>query len=919
LSLFSLRKAAPRAFAPLFSHSNLRQSLGTFMQVQQVDIAFEKFTLSNGLTVIVHEDHKAPIVALNVWYHVGSKNEKAGKTGFAHLFEHLMFGGSEHLRGQYIEAMEGIGATDLNGTTNEDRTNYFENVPTSALDFALFAESDRMGHFYNTISQEVLDLQRGVVQNEKRQGDNQPYAVAEDLIVRATYPSHHPYAHTVIGSMEDLDSASVEDVRNWFKTYYSPSNAVLVIAGDITVAEAKEKVTKYFGDIPPGPPIAHQQAWIAKMSGEHREIVQDRVPLARIYKVWNVPQYGSAEAAYLNLASSVLSSGKSSRLHKRLVFDDQIATSVVSYMDAREISGQFVIVATAKPGQNLEQIEKALDEELARFLAEGPTELELERVKTQYEAGFVRGLERIGGFGGKSDILARSQTFMGVPDGFKQSLERIRNATAAQIRETAQRWLSDGVYVLSVVPYPPLKAEQPAVTREELPALSEQAEPQFPALHRATLSNGLKVILAERHEIPVVNFWLQVEAGYAADNNAIPGVARLAASLLTSGTKTRKTLEISDEIQLLGAQISTGSSLDFTTVYLSALKAKLDESLHLYADIVQNPVFPESDFARQQSLQLAAIENEKATPVQMALRVLPPLLYGEGHPYSLPLTGSGTTESVRKIDREQVVRFHETWFKPNNATLVIVGDTTLEEMKPKLEMLFAEWKPGNIPSPAIPAVEGPKKPAVYLIDKPGAQQSVIMAGSVAPSVDPSTEVALEAVNNTFGGTFSARLNMNLREDKHWTYGASTVLYGARAQRPYLAVTSVQGDKTKEAVAEILREFNDLVTIMPVSDEELARVKAQTILELSGSRETMNSIGGAISDLIEFNLPDDYWNTYPGRVQALSAAEVHRAAATLVRPTEIIWVLVGDQSSIEESIRSLPLGDIIHLDADGKRI
>ncbi len=888
-------------------------------QAQQFDIPFQKFTLTNGLTVIVHEDHKAPIVALNVWYHVGSKNEKPGKTGFAHLFEHLMFGGSEHMRERYIEALESVGATDLNGTTNEDRTNYFENVPVSALDFALFAESDRMGHFYNTISQDILDLQRGVVQNEKQQGDNQPYAVAEELIVRATYPSHHPYAHTVIGSMEDLSSASVEDVKEWFKTYYGPSNAVLVVAGDITAAEAKEKVTKFFGDIPPGPPIAHQQAWIAKMTGEHREVAQDRVPLARIYKVWNVPQYGSAEAALLNLASSILSSGKSSRLHKRLVFDDQIAANVSTYLDAREIGGQFVISATAKPAQSLQAIEKAIDEELARFLAEGPTELELERVKNQYEANFIRGVERIGGFGGKSDILARSQTFTGAPDGFKQSLARIKAATADQIKETAQRWLSDGVYVLSVLPYPALKAEETGFARETLPEVSLDAEPQFPPLERTTLSNGLKIILAERHDIPVVNFWLQVEAGYAADHDAIPGTARLTASLLTSGTKTRKALEISDEVQLLGAQLSTGSSLDFTTVYLSALKSKLNQSLELYADIIQNPVFPDSDFKRQQSLQLAAIENEKATPVQMALRVLPPLLYGANHPYSLPLTGSGTTESVLEITREQIAQFYAGWFKPNNATLVIVGDTTLEEITPKLEEVFAGWKPGDVPAAAVKRVEGPQKPAVYLIDKPGALQSVVMAGAVAPPVDPALEVALEAANNTLGGTFSARLNMNLREEKHWTYGASTILYGTRGQRPYLAVTSVQADKTKETVAEILRELNDLVTIKPVSEEELIRVKTQTVLELAGSRETMNSIGSAIGDLVEYHLPDDYWNTYPGRVSALDEAAVHQAAARLVRPQQTIWVIVGDQASIEEPIRSLHLGEIIHLNADGRQI
>src|SRR3954468_6543146 len=532
------------------------------MQFSSPEINAEQFTLDNGLTVIVHEDHKAPIVALNVWYHVGSKNERPGKTGFAHLFEHLMFGGSEHFQGRYIEALERVGATDLNGTTNEDRTNYFENVPTSAFEYALFAESDRMGHFYNTISQEVLDLQRGVVQNEKRQGDNQPYAIVEDLVVKATYPVGHPYAHTVIGSMEDLDSASLEDVREWFRTYYTPSNAVLVLAGDIAAKEAEELVRRYYGDIPPGVPVSHQRSWIAKMTGEHREQVQDRVPQARVYKTWNVPGYGTAEADYLRLASTILSSGKNSRLYKRLVYDDQIATQVAAYLDEREIGSQFVVVATAKAGENLKKVERVLDEELNRFLQEGPTERELQRVKTQSFASFVRGVERIGGFGGKSDILASSQTYTGSPKAFRERLRNLESATPDDIRDAARQWLSDGVYVLEVIPFKESEIDKQNVTREQIPEIGAAHELRLPAIHEDRLSNGLRILVAERHEIPVVNFWLDVDAGYAADQSAVPGTARLVSNLLTGGTTRRTALEISDEVQLLGAQLTTGSNLD---------------------------------------------------------------------------------------------------------------------------------------------------------------------------------------------------------------------------------------------------------------------------------------------------------------------------------------------------------------------
>ncbi len=889
------------------------------MESQHINIPYEKFVLDNGLTVLVHEDRKAPITAVNLWYHVGSKNEKPGKTGFAHLFEHLMFGGSEHLQGSYIEWLERVGATDLNGTTNEDRTNYFENVPTSALDFALFAESDRMGHFYNTINQEVLDLQRGVVQNEKKQGDNQPYSLAEELIVQATYPAGHPYAHTVIGSMQDLDGASLDDVREWFRNYYTPSNATLVIAGDIGIREAEEKAKRFFGDTPPGPPVTHQQSWIAKLAGEQRAIAEDRVPQARIFKVWNVPQYGSLDSTYLGLLATILTTGKSSRLYRRLVYDDQIATAVKAYLDTREIGSQFYIEATARPGQSLAAVERALDEEIKRILDEGPSAAELERVKTQQLATFIRGIERIGGFGGKSDILARNQTFLDNPDAYRDWVARLESTTVNNIRDSGRAWLSDGVYVLEIVPFPGHKAAAAGIDRSAPPELGPAADLHLPRLHHDTLSNGLKLTVAERHEIPIVNFWLTLDAGFAADQLGHSGTARLSAALLVSGTATRDAMGISDELQSLGAQLTANSNLDLTQVFLSALKGKLDASLDLFADVILNPSFPESDFLRQQHLQLATIEQEKAQPYGMALRVLPPILYGQGHGYATPFTGSGTAESVAKLTREDVVNFHRTWFRPNNATLIVVGDTTVEEIKPKLEKLFSHWEAGVVPAKHVQPAPKPTKPVVYIINKPGAQQSVILTGSLAPPPDASQEPALEAINSVYGGSFGARLNMNLREEKHWTYGAGSLVVGARGERPFLSHTSVQTDKTKEAMAEIHREYLDLLGPRPATDEELDKVKMQTILELPGSHETMNAVGSLITDLLQFQLPDDYYQTYISRVQSLTTETVNRAARLLIDPSRTIWVVVGDRSKIEAEVRSLDFGDVRFVDADGEPV
>lgn len=878
------------------------------MQFPKLEIPCEEFTLENGLKLIVHEDHKTPIVAVNIWYHVGSKNERRGKTGFAHLFEHLMFGGSEHLPGSYIEAMERIGATDLNGTTSEDRTNYFENVPTGAVDYALFAESDRMGHFYNTINQEVLDLQRGVVQNEKRQGDNQPYAVVEELVVKATYPVSHPYDHTVIGSMEDLDSATVEDVREWFKTYYTPSNAVLVMAGDITTRDALERAKRYFGDIPPGSPVAHQREWIARMTSEHRETVQDRVPQARIYKVWNVPRYGDKRADHLRMAAGVLALGKTSRLYKRLVYDDQIATNVSAYLDEREISSQFVVMATARREHSLETVERALNEELDRLLQEGPTQAEMSRLKTQSFAAFVRGIERIGGFGGKSDILATHQTYMGTPHGYKQRLANLEEATRTDVTAAAREWLRDGVYTLEVHAFTE-KTPSPTQPRTEMPTPGAASDLKLPAVQERTLNNGLKILLAERHETPIVNFWLDVDAGYAADQFAAPGTARLTTSLLTSGTKTRTALEINDEIQNLGAQLNAGSNLDLCTVFLSAFKPALDDSLALYADVILNPSFPEADFERQKALQLSAIANEKATPLQMALRALPPILFGAGHAYGMPLTGSGTEESVAALQRDDVANFHRDWFRPSNATLIIVGDTTMDEIAPRMENLFASWTGPAARSKQAPRAPLPSKPTLYVVNKPDAQQSVVIAGTIAPPPSDSNEVTLETMNNIFGGTFGARLNMNLREEKHWTYGAASVLYGARAQRPFLSYASVQGDKTADTIREILGELNGMLGERPVTEEELEKVKQQQTLELPGSNETMRDIGNLLGDLLQFNLPLDYYDRYVERVSAVTVDDIERCARAMLDPKQMVWMVVGDWGELEPSLRELQLGEI----------
>lgn len=922
----SLRRTIPLAAALALAASVSAvqaapaKSAATTPDIPIPDVKYTKFTLKNGLTVLVHEDHKTPVVAINTWYHVGSKNEKPGKTGFAHLFEHLMFSGSDNFKKTYLNAMEGIGATDLNGTTNTDRTNYFQNVPTSMLDYALFAESDRMGHLLGTVDQKKLDLQRGVVQNEKRQRENQPYGVAYELLVTNTYPVGHPYSWTVIGKMEDLDAATMTDVQDWFKTNYGPNNTVLVLSGDITPEVARQKVEQYYGHIPPGPPLAKHEAWIAKRTGTHRTVVQDRVPQSRIYRTWNVPGANTPEEAQLDLASLVLGGGKTSRLYKRLVYKDQLATSAVASDDASEIGGQFDITLTARPGADVAKMERIADEELRALMKNGPTEAELRLAKTTILAQYTRMIERVGGFGGKSDLLASCQTYTGNPDCYKVYLQRIKDATPASVKQAMNDWLSDGDFILQVDPYPTnLAATAPGVDRSKEPALGKPMSLKLPEMQKTTLSNGLKVVLAERHDAPVVNFQLLVDSGYASDSPDKPGVASLAMRMLEEGTRTRQSLEIGEAFESLGAQFGAGANLDSGIVYMNTLKATMPQALGLYSDLILNPSFPQNEFARLQKDRLAAIAREKTVPQLMALRVLPSLLYGKEHVYAKPFTGTGTEEAVQRMSRDDLVKYHATWFKPNNATLLVVGDTTLAEIKPQLEKAFGAWKAGEVPKKVLAEVAAPAKSVVYLVDRPGALQSVIVGAQLAVPRNNPDALPLELVNDVFGGNFSSRINMNLREDKHWSYGVRSMLQPAIGQRPFMSVSPVQTDKTREAMQELVREYRDIAGGKPITAQELKAAIDNSTLGLPGGFETAGQLSSAYTNIVQYGLPDDYYNSYTQKALSLSPEQANALAARSFTPDRLVWVVVGDMSKIEAGIRSLNVGEVRKIDVDGKPV
>ena len=881
-----------------------------------VDIPYTKTVLENGLTVIVHEDKKAPIVAVNIWYHVGSKNEIPGRTGFAHLFEHLMFQGSENFNDEYLLYLQQLGATNLNATTWFDRTNYFETVPTNTLDTVLWLESDRMGHFAGAISQDKLDEQRGVVQNEKRQGDNQPYGKVWELMLRQVFPDQHPYSWETIGSMEDLNAATLEDVKEWFGTYYGPNNAVLVLAGDIDTDEAIEKVEKYFGDIPAGPPLTKPDTWIPTHTSDRRMTMEDRVPQSRIYMSWVGPAWGTKDAHELALASDIIGGGKNSRLFERLVYTDQIATDASFAYQPLEISGISYLVASAQPDVALADIERVIREEIARFIDKGPTRKELERAKIQARAGFLRGIERVGGFSGKAGVLAESMVYGGTPDYYNRELANIEAATAEDLRKQVERWMGPGAFALEVKPYPTLAANDEGADRSAPPAPGAFPDVGFPAFSRTRLSNGLELVFAPRSGTPVVEVSLLVDAGYAADQFAGAGTASFAMAMLDEGTRTRTALEISEDLALLGANMGTNSNLDSSSVELSALPDKLDESLEIFADVVLNPTFPDSEIERLRKSALANIRQEQIRPISMALRVLPSLMYGPDHAYRQPLTGSGTLDSIAALTREDLVNFHNDWFKPNHATLVVVGDLEKQALVERIEDLFADWKAGDTPKKRLDTADPVTGKSIYVVDRPDSDQSVIFAGQLLPPRSNSDELAIQAMNDILGGKSSARINMNLREDKSWSYGAYSVILDARGQRPLLAYAPVQTDKTSESLREMMREISDITDDRPPAAEELEIVKRSDTLSLPGRWEAAGDVLGALDELVEYGLPDDYWSSYAERVNALSVADVSAAASAYVDADSLTWVVVGDLKKIQPGLLELGFESVRLVDADG---
>jgi zinc protease len=890
--------------------------------VSEVNIPWKRFTLDNGLTVIVHEDRKAPVVAVSVWYNVGSKDEPAGSTGFAHLFEHLMFGGSENAPGSYLGRMRNLGPSNLNGTTWFDRTNYFETVPTPALEQALFLESDRMGYLLGEVGQEVLDLQRGVVQNEKRQGDNQPYGMFEYAQLEALFPEGHPYRHSTIGSMADLDAASLETVRNWFRENYGPNNAVVVLSGDIDEATARTLMNRYFGAIPRGPVNTPAEADVPTLAAPIVETMHDRVANTRLTRSWAVPGLLSDDAVPLSVAASVLGGLASSRLDNQLVRGEAVAVSVTSSLSDFHRIGIFDIAVDVKPGQDAAEVGRRLDAIVADYIQNGPTEEEVARVATQYVSRQVQSLEQVNG---KANVLAEGQLYAGDPDHYKKTLAEYASVTPAEVTAAMQRWLTRPVFDMTIAPgereayeeaaaapsgaTPAPAAEIQRVARDAMPTIGQVPDLEFPAVERATLSNGIQVVYAHVDTVPVTRVGIDFNAGYAADAANRLGAQAMMIDLLDEGTTTRDANQLAEEKERLGASINVGASMDRTSADLSTVTANLTPSLTLLADTVRNPAFAPSEVERIRASRLSGLASEKTNPNAIAARALPPLIYGAESPYGRSFTGSGDEATITALTRDDLVATHDAWIRPDNATIFVVSDLPLAQVTPQLEAAFGDWRAPSTAKGtkdfADATVPTPTN-RIVLIDRPQSPQSLIYGGAVLPVSGTDDLLALNAANVTLGGDFLSRINSDLRETKGWSYGVRGGVNTLEHRVPYIVNAPVQANRTGDSIAALIAQYDRFLETDGVQPNELERTINGNTRSLAGGFETSAQILGALRSNALYGRPDDYQATLASRTRALTAAQMDAAARRDIHPDQFVWVVVGDASVVRPQLDALGL-------------
>ncbi|MES2934367.1 MAG: pitrilysin family protein [Pseudomonadota bacterium] len=904
-------------------------------------VAYDKFTLANGLDVILVENHKLPIVAVNLWYHVGAANEKPGLTGFAHLFEHMMFAASKHIpRGVADKLLEGAGGSDSNGTTDFDRTNYYDTVPSNQLELALWTHSDRMGYLLDVLDQTALSNQQDVVRNERRQSiENRPYGIVEEALYHQLFPKTHPYYASVMGSHADIQSAKLGDIRDFFKTYYRPNNASLVIAGDIDKVQARALVAKYFGGFQRGPAIPPLQVVTPPISRERRAVVQDRVELPRVIMGWlTTPAFKPGDAA-LSVAAQILGGGKTSRLYQALVYEQQIAQDVSASQNSLALTSLFTIDVTARPGHSAEEIEAAIDAELARLRTDGPDEKEMEQARNTIETAMLNQFEKIGG-SGLANQLNQYNQYLGDPGYLPKDIERYRQVSAADVRDALRVQLQNNtravIYGLPGTPdlgpevaTPAAKksaAATSAITRvtalnkdESWRRHAPKAAPprpfSLPSGEQFQLKNGLTVIHHRNPSLPLVAAQIVIKTGSEANPLDRAGLASFTAQMLEEGSTSRSSPQIAQEIAQLGAQLYAASSADASMAQVMSLKANFRPALDLLADVVLHPAFPLEEVERQRSSRLGELSQQREDAGAVASRVTLAALYGNRHPYGT--LEIGTEASIKATTRQDLQTFWQQHYVPRNAALIVTGDIGLDELKTLAEASFGGWRNPSTETPVttITAIPQPSPAQMVLVDKPGAPQTALRIGIIGPARNTPDYEALQVMNAALGGLFTSRLNTVLREQKGYTYGISSAFAYRRQPGPFFIGSSVRTDVTGPAIKAIFKEVRKMLA-QPLPAAELRNARNAQVLSLPAQFESNRAINGSLANLYIYDLPLDYYSALPARYASVSATQGQAALKKYLVPEQMIVIAVGDQKKIGAQLQGSAYKAIEYRDADG---
>ncbi len=865
------------------------------------NVEYEKYTLDNGMTVILHEDHSLPTACINIWYRVGAKDEAIGRSGFAHLFEHLMFMGTRRVPGGDFDTLMESGGGWNNATTSEDRTNYFSMGPAELLPTLLWLDADRLEDLGKEMTREKLDKQRAVVRNERRQSiENVPYGKANLAIYQIMFPEGHPYHGTVIGSHEDLEAATVDDVKNFFAKYYVPSNASLVVAGDFDPNVIKPLVEKLFGTLPRGSEVVHAEAAPVQMDGVKMLTYTDNVQNARTHMVYHSPARYQTGDAEMDLAAEVLASGISSRLYQELIYKNELATDVNAYQASSLLGSLFFIEATAKPGVELQQIEDAIDSAVAVFLKDGPTKDELERQKAQLEYGSVDELQSILT---KADRLNMYDFYFGEPNSFKTDLDRYRNATPHAVRDAARKVLTaDARLVMRVIPEIKTPDENP---RESRPSASTAKAFDPPAPSSFALSNGIKVHHWQRSELPLVELRFLWPTGSDYDPRGKSGLSSLTTNMLDEGAGDLSAIEFSDRLDALGASFSAGSGHESTTARLSALARNFEESLALATDAIIRPRFEQSEWDRIHGLHIEQLKRRMDFPAAVAVRVGMRAFFGDTHPYSR--SSDGDVETVETISLNDAKAWHQAMFRHDNVVILAAGDISTEKLKSQLESRLSGWKSDGqkfADAPTYPQT-GDDSMRVVLVDRPGAVQTVVSFYMPAPAYDSPDRNALELMGTILGGSFTSRLNQNLREDKGYTYGARCSFSMNPSVGYFVASARVRADVTGASIGEFLKEFK-AIRGGDVSGDETTKSQATVRMQTVQSFAGLSGMLGVAIELVRNNRPLTELSSDLATMKKVTDDQLNKMARNAIALERSVLILVGDKKTILPQLDGLDL-------------